>query len=262
MDKTSPFPDLQSLQMRIAHISQSLKSARHLSGETRAGLEADAASESELAAEFGQWDLTLTALEHFIDELDANSEERDDNPANTVKRLPIFTGNAADDERAQLLEQLGDQEKKIRRLERQLAAAERARSATVADSEPKASPAPDTTVLSRNPRCNDPQATKLLSTVGGDASRTFSLQGPITSIGREPGNDIQIRSKYVSRFHCRLVCDQDGVVLQDLDSRNGVKVNGQRIARHKLRNGDFLKIGRTQLKFHDIGANAKPEGEA
>ena len=80
----------------------------------------------------------------------------------------------------------------------------------------------------------------------------IALRDAITTIGREPGNDIQIRSRFVSRQHARIVSNASGVYIEDLGSRNGLTVNTQRVSRQRLRSGDFIRIGRTQLNYLDI----------
>ena len=61
---------------------------------------------------------------------------------------------------------------------------------------------------------------------GADRGRLYQdVPTPVT-IGREEGNDIQLADERVSRFHLKIQDDQDKVVLTDLDSTNGTKVNG------------------------------------
>jgi hypothetical protein len=69
-------------------------------------------------------------------------------------------------------------------------------------------------------------------------------------IGRTPDNDLQVDSKFVSRHHAQLVTAPDGsCVLEDLNSTNGVFLNGKRVRRHKLAAGDVLKIGLHELFY-------------
>jgi pSer/pThr/pTyr-binding forkhead associated (FHA) protein len=64
------------------------------------------------------------------------------------------------------------------------------------------------------------------------------------TIGREPGNTIQLTEQNVSRQHARLTPGPDGWVIEDLDSYNGVRVNGVLIQGSvTLNEGDVVQIG-------------------
>jgi hypothetical protein len=73
--------------------------------------------------------------------------------------------------------------------------------------------------------------------------------GRKTSIGRTPENDVQIEAKYVSRRHAVILSGAQHTVIEDLNSTNGVLVNGQRISRQALADGDQVMIGRAQYRF-------------
>ena len=82
---------------------------------------------------------------------------------------------------------------------------------------------------------------------GADRGRTFeNIPTPLT-IGREEGNSIQLNDERVSRFHVKIQEDQDKLVLTDLQSTNGTKVNGENIQLWILRHGDVVMLGRTAL---------------
>jgi general secretion pathway protein A len=68
-------------------------------------------------------------------------------------------------------------------------------------------------------------------------------------IGRTSDNDMQIDSKFVSRHHAQLVSSPDGSVVEDLNSTNGVFLNGKRVRRHRLAPGDVVKIGVHELVY-------------
>ena len=64
------------------------------------------------------------------------------------------------------------------------------------------------------------------------------------TIGREPGNTIQLTEQNVSRQHARLHQGTDGWVIEDLESYNGVKVNGVQVEGSvTLNEGDVVQIG-------------------
>ena len=82
---------------------------------------------------------------------------------------------------------------------------------------------------------------------GADRGRVFEqLPTPVT-IGREEGNTIQLNDERVSRFHVKIQYDQDKIVLTDLESTNGTKVNGEDIQLRILRYGDMISLGRTVM---------------
>lgn len=84
---------------------------------------------------------------------------------------------------------------------------------------------------------------------GADRGRIFEgLPTPVT-IGREEGNSVQLNDERVSRFHLKIQEDQDKLVLTDLESTNGTKVNGEDIQLRILRVGDMISVGRSVLLF-------------
>jgi pSer/pThr/pTyr-binding forkhead associated (FHA) protein len=84
---------------------------------------------------------------------------------------------------------------------------------------------------------------------GADRGRVFeNLSTPVT-IGREEGNSLQLNDERVSRFHVKLQEDQDKIVITDLESTNGTKVNGEVVQLRILRFGDIISLGRSVLLF-------------
>ncbi|MEK6234718.1 MAG: FHA domain-containing protein, partial [Planctomycetales bacterium] len=84
---------------------------------------------------------------------------------------------------------------------------------------------------------------------GADRGRVFNnLTTPVT-IGREEGNTIQLNDERVSRFHLKIQEDQGRLVLTDLQSTNGTKVNGEDMQLRILRFGDMVTVGRSVLLF-------------
>ena len=71
--------------------------------------------------------------------------------------------------------------------------------------------------------------------------------GSIRTVGRAQRADFVVDSTLVSRLHCRLEGKRDGVDVIDLASTNGTFVNGKRIERARLKIGDRLRVGRTEL---------------
>ena len=84
---------------------------------------------------------------------------------------------------------------------------------------------------------------------GADRGKVFEeLATPVT-IGREEGNSLQLNDERVSRFHVKIQEDQDKIVITDLGSTNGTKVNGEDIQLRILRYGDIVSLGRSVLLF-------------
>ena len=71
-------------------------------------------------------------------------------------------------------------------------------------------------------------------------------------IGRTADNDLQIRSKFISRHHAQIITTADNCVVEDLNSTNGVFVHSQRIKHHELAEGDIVQIGEHKLLYHDL----------
>ena len=84
---------------------------------------------------------------------------------------------------------------------------------------------------------------------GADRGRVFGELLPPVTIGREEGNTIQLNDERVSRFHIKIQEDHEKLVLTDLESTNGTKVNGEDIQLRILRFGDMITLGRSVLLF-------------
>src|SRR5438034_2537174 len=80
-----------------------------------------------------------------------------------------------------------------------------------------------------------------------------SLTQAAFTIGRLPDNSLQIDNLAVSGRHARIYWDIDHYVIEDLGSLNGTWVNGQRIGKATLRNGDRIAIGKHFVEFKDEG---------
>src|SRR5436305_6468930 len=66
---------------------------------------------------------------------------------------------------------------------------------------------------------------------------------PILLLGRDPECDIQLDSRKISRRHCCIAQVNDYLVVRDLESTNGVRINGVRVVEGQLHAGDELTIG-------------------
>jgi pSer/pThr/pTyr-binding forkhead associated (FHA) protein len=69
------------------------------------------------------------------------------------------------------------------------------------------------------------------------------LDKPILLLGRHPECDVQIESRKISRRHCCIAQVSDYLVIRDLGSTNGLRINGVRVQEGRLAPGDELTIG-------------------
>jgi pSer/pThr/pTyr-binding forkhead associated (FHA) protein len=84
---------------------------------------------------------------------------------------------------------------------------------------------------------------------GIDKGRVFrELAMPVT-IGREEGNGLRLNDERISRFHAKVQQDGDDIILTDLESTNGTRVNGNIVQIRRLRHGDRVCLGRSLLLF-------------
>jgi hypothetical protein len=115
----------------------------------------------------------------------------------------------------------------------------------------------DRTVVMRAPEVGQVERTVMLRlqpsltiTRGAGQGQVFNLSmESAVSIGRAPTNDIPVGDNAASGEHCRIRPEAGGFVLNDLQSTNGTYVNEKRIERHRLSEGDVIRVGETQLQF-------------
>jgi pSer/pThr/pTyr-binding forkhead associated (FHA) protein len=89
----------------------------------------------------------------------------------------------------------------------------------------------------------------LESTPDSPSSLLFRLlPGSIKTVGRAPRADFVVDAPLVSRLHCRLTLQTEGLLVEDLESTNGTFVNGERVTKLLLRAGDALKVGRMEFR--------------
>ncbi len=78
-----------------------------------------------------------------------------------------------------------------------------------------------------------------------------------TTIGRDAGNLLQLSNPEVSKRHAAVHAKGGGWTITDLNSRNGVTVNGARVSTSALNNGDRIGIGPCELVFETVADNAE-----
>ncbi|MGH9841852.1 MAG: FHA domain-containing protein [Blastocatellia bacterium] len=87
-----------------------------------------------------------------------------------------------------------------------------------------------------------------LALVGADGSH--ALRRRRTLVGRNPDNDIVLDSDRISRHHVEFVREGDDLMIVDLESRNGIWLNGHRVKEPAaVKSGDLIRIGRQEFTF-------------
>lgn len=92
-------------------------------------------------------------------------------------------------------------------------------------------------------------ASKLILSMDGAVLKEYILGKERMTIGRKPHNDIVIDNLAVSGEHAAILTILNDSFLEDLDSTNGVMVNGAQIKKHFLQNNDVVEIGKYKLKY-------------
>lgn len=90
---------------------------------------------------------------------------------------------------------------------------------------------------------------KLVVASGKSAGRAISLKNGRILIGRAEECDIRPLGEEVSRRHCLILVEGDSITVEDLKSRNGTFINGDRIpAKTTAKSGDIVRVGPLELK--------------
>jgi pSer/pThr/pTyr-binding forkhead associated (FHA) protein len=82
-------------------------------------------------------------------------------------------------------------------------------------------------------------------------------------LGRTQEAAVWIDSTDVSRRHARIAVGPDGILIEDLNSKNGTYVNGARVGRpHRLSDGDEIRVGSARIVFRSFSPPPSTETEA
>jgi diguanylate cyclase (GGDEF)-like protein len=84
---------------------------------------------------------------------------------------------------------------------------------------------------------------------GPDMGRRYPLAGRTVVLGRGDACDVRIVDQSVSRTHARVECDGDGYDVADLQSTNGTFVNDVPVMSHRLKDGDYVRVGNCIYRF-------------
>src|SRR5215471_16511019 len=91
----------------------------------------------------------------------------------------------------------------------------------------------------------------ILRITDSDGTHVRQLEGALVTIGRGPGNQIILKDLAASSRHAQLIKDAVGWTLEDRGSLNKSFVNGQEMQKARLRPGDLILIGSTEIVFED-----------
>ncbi|MFV2005360.1 MAG: FHA domain-containing protein [Gammaproteobacteria bacterium] len=97
---------------------------------------------------------------------------------------------------------------------------------------------------------------KLVLHFNGDFVKEYELNKETLTIGRKSGNDIHIDNLAVSGNHAKILTILNDSFIEDLDSTNGTYINGEKITKHALQNGESIVIGKHELKYENTGAES------
>jgi len=84
-----------------------------------------------------------------------------------------------------------------------------------------------------------------------DEGPDIALDRVMVLVGRDPDCDTRLKSLRVSRHHCCMSRENDQVVVRDLGSTNGIRINGLRVETGRLRPGDELSIAHIRYRLED-----------
>ncbi|MBW2701843.1 MAG: FHA domain-containing protein [Deltaproteobacteria bacterium] len=111
------------------------------------------------------------------------------------------------------------------------------------ESDVKADPTADTKTLAVSSQ------SMLEQKEGPGSPRKIPLSSKLTVFGRSTNCTVQLHSSEISRAHMMIKKEEGRFICQDLESYNGVHLNGIRIHSAELRNGDTIQIGNVVFIF-------------
>lgn len=234
---------------RIAALEESLRSAGLTQQANAAALRAAAEQAVRLHAQLAERDATIAGLQQQLDVLRAVEEKARlgaasyDEQQQQIARLQTAL-SAANDRLHESTEQARLAAERQRRLESEAHAS----AALLGNLQQNMARLGSDDTGARLALKPPVEAVRMLIREEGGAAVTYQL-GRRTTIGRTPENDIQLDTSFISRHHAVLLSNTDHCIVEDLNSTNGVLVNGRRVGRQILHDGDTLTVGRTEFRY-------------
>jgi hypothetical protein len=90
------------------------------------------------------------------------------------------------------------------------------------------------------------------------AGQIFDLVGPEMTVGRLADNQVQVEHASISGHHAVFRLQGQDYLVQDLESTNGTRINGEKVLQQKLRRNDMLRLGNIELLYD---SEHSPPGE-
>jgi len=103
---------------------------------------------------------------------------------------------------------------------------------------------------------------RIVLTYNDKVIKEIPLTDAVVNIGRKADNDLVIDNLAVSSHHARIAKLDDGFVIQDTGSTNGIFLNGEKITQHTLKYGDQVLIGKHVVMFQEDAAAAPAAAQA
>lgn len=92
----------------------------------------------------------------------------------------------------------------------------------------------------------------------GGVAKRFAMEDQECLLGRAPECNLILAQAGISRNHCKIIEKDHQTILEDLNSKNGTRVNGVYVKSVELSSGDIIQIGEYQLRFEAAGQSSKP----
>jgi hypothetical protein len=97
----------------------------------------------------------------------------------------------------------------------------------------------------------DAPISRVLVLLDGERPIKYPLYKEVLTIGRAEIADIRINNGFLSRVHARVISTPESVFIEDVDSKNGIRVNAKLTPRQELKHGDVVDLGRLRFRFID-----------
>ena len=231
--------DLAARQQREAHLSARLEEAQAAADPHIPRLRAELAARED---EIRNLKLELTHAQAAATEKNADLEVAEETIRNLELDLRDKSGKL--EEASHTVEEwravIAESQRSILQRDSRIQQLE-------ADLGKRAAPAADNTAETGEEVALEGPARVLIRTDGN--TDFVHVLGRRTRIGRGSDNELVIDTKHISRYHAVLLAGPVNTTIEDLNSTNGVFVNGKRVARQVLKDGDRVTVGRTHFRY-------------